>query len=789
MGRGGRAETLRLLLCWLLAGPALPQDGHLVPAPLQARHPVPVLWMRPGGPGSGGVDRAVRLALEDLQKQPAPLGGYQIQLHPLDCQCDPAESLKALFDAMWAGPKYLLVFGGVCPSVTALIGRALPSLHLVQVSFAAPAPSLANRKGFGSVFSTAPSERAVNRAAVTLLQRYGWSRVGVVTQDSARASEVGRDLEQQLLRAGVQVVTSEELSGRACSGLRRMKEQDVRVIIGRFQEEYVSDVFCCAYRLNLFGPRYQWIVADGGVSGWRLGWRASGCSTSSLLMAAGGAIRLQVRPLSSAAAGASGRTPQDAYLRLMALQGSKVSHLNAFAYDAIWVAASALSQVMEAVTRSERLRPQGGVGQVEVQRMLLDALKKTRFEGASGLVYFRNGERMTSIDLIQLQDSGGVLVGQFHTWTQQLRLKPRLLRFKGAGPARDRPQVVVERGPVSVLLYGAVSSASALTIIIIIIITLTRPLSSRRHKPRLQAGGAAPQDRLLLLGLLLCCSSVPASGLDGVVASSRTLEVLCSVQLWTLWLGHSLVFTALFTNAWAEFSEPRPNQEGRCRVRFWMVLLDVFVLACWQILDPPRWAGQQDGQGVAADPGVTVLLHAARCSGGDPGLWVTALCGYKGPLLGLGCFVAWSIRPAPHRLTPAVWGMTAFSVVGVSASLLTSHNPPVHFCLTSGVVLTCTWFTLGWLFAPQCLNGGELQAGAHNAPDTDTPDAAEHLRALNQQLKRRTVQLDREIENISKQLCEPTGAGETPHNTDGDVRSETRVRADTKPDSLNSPDQ
>lgn len=53
-------------------------------------------------------------------------------------QCDPAASLKALFDAMWAGPKYLLVLGGVCPSVTALIARSLPALSLVQVHIWSP---------------------------------------------------------------------------------------------------------------------------------------------------------------------------------------------------------------------------------------------------------------------------------------------------------------------------------------------------------------------------------------------------------------------------------------------------------------------------------------------------------------------------------------------------------------------------------------------------------------------------------------------------------------------------
>lgn len=48
-------------------------------------------------------------------------------------QCDPAEALRVLFDTMWAGPRYLLMIGGACPPVAALIARALPALSLVQV--------------------------------------------------------------------------------------------------------------------------------------------------------------------------------------------------------------------------------------------------------------------------------------------------------------------------------------------------------------------------------------------------------------------------------------------------------------------------------------------------------------------------------------------------------------------------------------------------------------------------------------------------------------------------------
>lgn len=81
---GGRArlqDVFRLLLlCWTVLGSA----------PARVRHPLPVLWMTPVGSGgenlAAGVAPALRLALEDLEKQPAPLGDYEIQIQLLEAQ-------------------------------------------------------------------------------------------------------------------------------------------------------------------------------------------------------------------------------------------------------------------------------------------------------------------------------------------------------------------------------------------------------------------------------------------------------------------------------------------------------------------------------------------------------------------------------------------------------------------------------------------------------------------------------------------------------------------------------
>lgn len=76
---------------------------------------------------------------------------------------------------------------------------------------------------------------------------------------------------------------------------------------------------------------------------------------------------------------------QDSYLRQLFQEGSAVSPLHSFAYDAVWVVARALGQVMEAVKHREKFSIQRNVtvSEVEVHKMLLEAVRQTHFEGVT----------------------------------------------------------------------------------------------------------------------------------------------------------------------------------------------------------------------------------------------------------------------------------------------------------------------------------------------------------------------------------------------------------------------
>ncbi|XP_061574090.1 gamma-aminobutyric acid type B receptor subunit 2-like [Cololabis saira] len=353
----------------------------------------------------------------------------------------------------------------------------------------------------------------------------------------------------------------------------------------------------------------------------------------------------------------------------------------------------------------------------------------------------------------------------------------------GPGPARDRVQVRVQRRHVSFLLYAVVSSAAVATIFItlglLVFIILHRKIWSLAAGPAGPAGPPRPprstgppsQDLLLLLAVLLSVSSVLVSGLDGSSVPDWIQEICCSVRLWFLSLGHSVGLAVLFTRTWRIYSlftvqqkETRLQRAGRIQV--WFFLLEVLVLTCWQVLDPLRRVQvQHRPQG---DPDLLIRFYSDQCSSTSLDLWLTAVYGYRAPLLGLGCFLALNIRVKP--LSFSMLAVSVSSVSGVSGSLLITHNPPLHFLLSSFLILTCSIVILGCLFGPQVSyvlsSGGETQQQLDRpdeAPDgepdeesDEVPDGPrqDQLRRLNDRLKSQSQQLDVQIHTIMMELAE-----------------------------------
>lgn len=174
-------------------------------------------------------------------------------------QCNAAVGVKAFFDMMHSGPQKLMLFGAACTHVTDPIAKASKHWHLTQLSYADTHPMF-TRENFPNFFRIVPSENAFNPPRLSLLREYNWTRVGTIYQNEPRYSLAHNRLVAELDTLGYEVVEAQSFTDEVNTALMKLKEKDTRIILGNFNERYARMIFCEAYKLEMYGRKYQWLI-------------------------------------------------------------------------------------------------------------------------------------------------------------------------------------------------------------------------------------------------------------------------------------------------------------------------------------------------------------------------------------------------------------------------------------------------------------------------------------------------------------------------------------------------
>ncbi|XP_063056037.1 gamma-aminobutyric acid type B receptor subunit 2-like [Engraulis encrasicolus] len=747
--------------------------------------------------GCGGSDisketlPAIQLAQQHLRRQPAPLGNYELELHPVNSQCDVDEGLKAFFDAIHHGPKYLIIFGGVCPSVASIIAESLKGWNLVQLSFALPAAMFEDERRYPHFFSVVPSENALHSALIKLLKYYSWNRVGILRQDGQEFSEVQQNLTKMLLSAKVHIASMESFISDPSHSLRTFKENDVRIIIGLFNESLAAEVFCCAYHLNMFSSGHQWVMPRWNQKSWRMNRNSGNCSYSSLQKAMDGSISVDFETVGSKQTrGISGQTPQEyeqEYELLRNQQGVGSGQYHGFAYDGVWVLTKALARVMETVRDNEKYSELRNytVSDEEMSQMVAEAMSETSFWGVTGHVMFRNGKRMgVSIRLTQLQDGNEIEVGEYNSTEDRLVLKKNL-RFKGLSPPRDRTVVLHQRGRVNTGVYSVMS----LVTILAMCMASSLLFFNMKHRHHWAIWMSSPFiNNLIIVGGMLSYSFIILFGLDGFMISDGSFGFLCTVRTWTLALGHTMGFGAMFAKTWRVHAIYKNMQLKKKVIKDLrlivmigsLLLIDLFVLICWHIVDPQRRAVEEYRTEVDLN-GNRVVLHTSleHCESMYMNTWLTIVYVYKGILMVFCCVLSWETRhvsvPAPNDSKYIGWSLYSVVVlclICTAGSALTRELPNIQFCLVSLSIFTATTVTLTLVFIPKLILLKGLPGPTARLPQLKIrqfikkqhqtsktsktgrahTDDLEDLQDCNQQLRNRIIELDEELDGICMQL-------------------------------------
>ncbi|XP_031555480.1 gamma-aminobutyric acid type B receptor subunit 2-like [Actinia tenebrosa] len=292
--------------------------------------------------------------------------------------------------------------------------------------------------------------------------------------------------------------------------------------------------------------------------------------------------------------------------------------------------------------------------------------------------------------------------------TQMANLKA----ISGGSPPSDRIQQVNKLISPSLILYGFMVSTS----IICILIAFFFLWFNTRHKNIRYIKMSSPNlNNIIILGCVLNYVSVATFGLDGSLVD-HSYHFICASRSWTLSLGFSLAYGAMFSKTWRVHTI-FTNRKLRGKIVkdrhllaivFLLLVVDVTYLIIWQSIDPLKRILYEAEVEVSSHNHVEIVYQMEHCQSSSTYLWLGILFGYKGILLLFGAFLAWETRKVTitalndsKYIGFSVYNVFILCAIGVPVSLVLKDHPDASFSIISILIIFGTSLTICFVFIPK----------------------------------------------------------------------------------------
>ncbi|XP_055525482.1 gamma-aminobutyric acid type B receptor subunit 2 isoform X2 [Wyeomyia smithii] len=658
-----------------------------------------------------GVMPSVKLALDHVNEHSTILRNYRLHMWWNDTECNAAVGVKSFFDMMHSGPHKLMLFGAACTHVTDPIAKASKHWHLTQLSYADTHPMF-TKDSFPNFFRVVPSENAFNAPRLALLKEFNWTRIGTIYQNEPRYSLPHNHMVADLDAMGLDVVETQSFVYDVEESLRKLREKDVRIILANFNEYWARKVFCEAYKLEMYGRSYQWLIMGTYTNEW---WAENDtdCLVDQVRTALESSMLVDLLPLSTSKHVTISGINADEYLtEYNSRRGNEYSRFHGYTYDGIWAVACAIQYVSE---RKEHSLTHFEYRVKEWENIFLEALRNTSFEGVTGPVRFYNNERKASFLLKQFQNGEEVKIGEYSSLTNRLDLsigKP--MKWVGRSPPKDRTLRIIEHSQVNITIYVVLASFSCVGIVMATVFLI---VNIKYRNQRYIKMSSPHLNNLIIIGCILTYMSVIFLGLDSGLSSVAAFPYICTARAWLLMAGFSLAFGAMFSKTWrvhSIFTDLKLNKKVIKDYQLFIVVgvllaIDLAIMTTWQITDPfYRETKHIEPSEHPTLEDVIIVQENEYCQSSKMTIFIGVIYAYKGLLLIFGAFLAWETR---HVSIPAlndskhvglsVYNCVIMCVMGAAIALVLSDRKDAVFILISLFIIFCTTATLCLVFVPK----------------------------------------------------------------------------------------
>ncbi|XP_032222381.2 gamma-aminobutyric acid type B receptor subunit 2 isoform X2 [Nematostella vectensis] len=664
-----------------------------------------------GGWSSAGVLPAVEMAIEDVNNSTI-LQDYELHMEWRDTKCKRGYGIRQLMDLLElpSDKSPIMLIGGGCSVGTEATAEVSHFWNLIQARY----PLL---------FRTCYTESIGNPARIAILKRYGWKNVATVYQNEGLFTLTAIHLREMLDKNNFTVISSENLANDPTFQILNLKQKDARIIIGMFYSAMARKVFCRAYKEGMYGARYLWLIPGWFSDQW---WNITDtdCTPAQIKLAAGNYIAIMESTWSTDPRLTINRQTAaeltERYFKRVDATPYTRNEYSVFGYDAVWAVAQTLDKAIPVLRAQGRVLEDFRFNDSSMSALFKSILQGLHYQGMSGEIMFNSkGDRIGSAIVKQLQGDREVKIGTYDSIHGTLILDgpSKLIWQDGAIPV-DRMVVKLKLVSVSASLFIVITLFCSIGILL----ALGFLAFNIHYRERRFIRMSSPRmNSITVIGCIIIYFAALLSGLDGKYLSEDQYSTLCQVKLWTLSVGFTLAYGAMFSKTWRVhviFLRRIERRSIRDHQLYGIVIallaVDTALLAAWQVLNPFIRAIkylpiEKDENGFEA-----VRPYIEYCSCDHVMEWKGVILAYKGLLLILGAFLAWETRnvtiPAlndSRNIGVSVYTVVLSCVVGLPVVLVVKDMPDFTYGLGACVCIICTTITLCLMFIPKILALGK----------------------------------------------------------------------------------
>uniref|UniRef100_T1JBF7 Gamma-aminobutyric acid type B receptor subunit 2 n=1 Tax=Strigamia maritima TaxID=126957 RepID=T1JBF7_STRMM len=694
--------------------------------------------------------------------------------------------MKAFFDMVYKLPHKLLLFGAACTEVTDPVAKTSRYWHLSQLSYADTHPMFSWVK-YPNFYRVVPSEIDFNPPRVELLKKFNWTTVGTLYQNDPRYALAHNKLLSDLDDLVINIIETQSVSEELSSQMTKLKNKDVRIILGNFNETWARRIFCEAYRQGIYGRRYQWLIVTMYKANW---WEIQEpdvpCTPDQMIHALEGYIATDLLPLrTDNVTTVSGMTATQYKRHYDISRKRNYSRFHGYAYDGIWTTALAIEAVMDKLKNRAKER---SIDRFEYRdafwgKIFLEALNETNFEGVTGPVRFFNNDRRGFIQIKQFQGGREVKIGEYNSISRELDLtKGKSISWRGSGPPLDHTLIKYEQTRVNLTIYSILAATASLGIISASVFLV---INIKFRNQRFIKMSSPYLNNLIIIGCILTYTSVILLGLDSQLTSVDAFPFICTMRAWALMAGFSLAFGSMFSKTWrvhAIFTNIKLNKKVIRDYKLFIIVgillsMDIAIMTTWQTIDPfYRETKNLQAEASNTDEDLYLVPVMEYCKSDRMTIFLGCIYAYKGLLMVFGCFLAWETRrvsiPALNDskyIGMSVYNVVIMCVIGAAISFILSDQQNASFIIISVFIIFCTTTTLCLVFVPKLIelkrnpHGTDKRVRATFKPslkrrrDSEESDIQESMKVLqeeNQKCRKTLRENDLELQSLLKQLGE-----------------------------------